>query len=68
MTKMKPYGRRDKGVQFHSKTDHHIRINNRKMGNWWEGIASPSKKTERQKAKRQCNEEMVRYEQANDES
>lgn len=61
---MKPYDRAHKAVRFESKTDHHIRIKNRKILNWWEVIAEGTKKTERQKAKRIINEELVQYRNA----
>lgn len=33
---MKPYGRL-KTIKFPSKIDNHIRKNNKKIKNWWEG-------------------------------
>lgn len=57
---MQPYGRltniKGSGVW---KKDYHVRVNNRKIGNWWEDIAQPiSKSRINQMVKRQIEKEL----------
>lgn len=51
---MQPMGR--KKIRFPSKIDYHI--HEKSVINWWEDVIQPSKKSERQKQKKEIKKEL----------